>query len=98
MTFADVILYIVSDIVHSFFEKLFFNPIGICIFNYRHVITVTLNENTAYHSAGTVVNALVYSGSISNPNFHFILDGVELRNIQTAKNGIAGNSFRIRAT
>lgn len=59
----------------------------------RHVINVTLNEDTAYHPAGAVVNALVYSGSISNPNFHFIPDGTELRSIQTVR-----NSVLVRAT
>lgn len=33
---------------------------------------VTLTEDTELHSAGTVVDALVYSGSTSNPNFHFM--------------------------
>jgi hypothetical protein len=85
-----MIHYSVSDIVRSYVESLFFN--SVCICNSRHVINVTLNEDTAYHSAGSLVNALVYSGSISNPNFHFILDGTELRDDQTAKKSLAGNS------
>ena len=36
---------------------------------------VTLREDTELHSAGTVVDALVYSGSTSNPNFHFMPRG-----------------------
>jgi hypothetical protein len=84
-----MIHYSVSNIVRSYVENLFFN--SVCMCNSRHVINVTLNEDTAYHSAGSVVNALVYSGSISNPNFHFILDGTELRDNQTAKKSLAGN-------
>ena len=38
-------------------------------------MSVTLKEDTQLHSAGTVVDALVYSGSTSNPNFHFIPSG-----------------------
>ena len=38
-------------------------------------MSVTLKEDTQLHSAGTVVDALVYSGSISNPNFHFMPSG-----------------------
>jgi alpha-tubulin suppressor-like RCC1 family protein len=41
----------------------------------RHIVGVTLKEDTQLHSAGTVVDALVYSGSISNPNFHFMPSG-----------------------
>lgn len=92
VVFADTIHYSVLELLHCL-EKLFFNPFGTCIFNSRHVINVTLNEGTAYHPAGTVVNALVYSGSISNPNFHFILDGTELRDNRPATEGLTGNSF-----
>lgn len=38
-------------------------------------MSVTLKEDTQLHSAGTVVDALVYSGSITNPNFHFMPSG-----------------------
>jgi alpha-tubulin suppressor-like RCC1 family protein len=41
----------------------------------RHIVNVTLTEDTQLHSAGTVVDALVYSGSTSNPNFHFMPSG-----------------------
>jgi hypothetical protein len=86
-----MIHYTVSDNARSYLETYFSIP-SACICNSRHVINVTLNEDTAHHSAGSVVNALVYSGSISNPNFHFILDGIELRDNHNAKKGLAGNS------
>jgi alpha-tubulin suppressor-like RCC1 family protein len=43
-------------------------------------VSVTLKEDTQLHSAGTVVDALVYSGSISNPNFHFMPSGCRFEN------------------
>ena len=45
---------------------------------FRHLIDITLDEDTADHRAGTTIKALVYSGSTDNPNFLLMGDGAEL--------------------
>ena len=52
---------------------------------FRHIVRVTLKEDTELHSAGTVVDALVYSGSTSNPNFHFMPRGCRFDNQEIEK-------------
>ena len=53
---------------------------------FRHLIDITLDEDTADHLAGTTIKALVYSGSTDNPNFLLMGDGAELGHIIDEKN------------
>lgn len=41
----------------------------------RHTIKVTMMEDSAHYIKGDIIDALVYSGSTSNPMFHYLLGG-----------------------
>ena len=59
---------------------------------YRHIINVTLYEDTAHHTAGKIIQALVYSGSITNPNFHYLPTESEKENKLKISNKYANNN------
>ena len=42
---------------------------------HRHLVNITLSVETPHYKRGQIIEALVYSGSTSNPNFHYIPSG-----------------------
>lgn len=60
---------------------------------HRHIIDVKLLQSTPYHKEGDIIKAIVYSGSVDNPNFWYISQK-DVRNqvadIIAAANGPSG--------